>query len=428
MYQKSHTDEVSLVERRKQLPAILVLLLNTGLMWFGFFMLIPLVALHATRDLGVSAALAGMVLAVRQFVQQGLGVFIAAIADWFGYRRMMLCGLLIRVVGFSYLAFAPDLFHLMLSGVVAGIGGACFDSSGKAALAAISRGYNRETIFSWTATVGNIGMTTGPLLGVALLRFDFKVVGLASATIYLGCAVLLLLFVPFIPPASVHTAQHYGAAQVFGQLGLVWQNRPFLILNLMMAGYYILYVQINITLPLLTVKLTGSEGDIALIYGVSSGLAIAFQYISVKVLRHWFQPVTIIGLGTGLAGLGLFGVAFANNLASLLGCVVVYSLGRLVVEPMTYIITAQYATNETMASYFGFSALALALGSICGNLLGGWLFDLGNHTGLIGLCWLTFGAISLLIVVGIFWFQSYQARHSSNFILINEKVATHLPD
>jgi DHA1 family multidrug resistance protein-like MFS transporter len=293
MYQNSNA------ERRKQLPAILVLLLNTGLMWFGFFMLIPLVALHVTRDLGSSAALAGMVLAVRQFVQQGLGVFIAAIADWFGYRRMMLCGLLIRAVGFAYLALAPDMLHLTLSGLVAGVGGACFDSSGKAALAAVSRGYNRDTIFSWTATIGNIGMTTGPLLGVALLQFDFKVVGLASASIYLFCAILLLIFVPPIPPAKVHVGQGYGAAQLFGQLGIVWQNRTFVLLTLMMAGYYVLYVQVNITLPLFTVRLTGSEGNVALIYGVSSGLAIAFQYISVRVLRRWFKPVTIIGIGTG---------------------------------------------------------------------------------------------------------------------------------
>ncbi len=410
MTQDSAPNEISLAERRKNLPAILVLFLNTGLMWFGFFMLIPLVALHATRDLGVSAAIAGLVLAVRQFVQQGLGIFIAAAADWVGYRRMLLCGMLIRSLGFAYLAIAPDAVHLTLSGVVAAIGGACFESSGKAALASLSRGYRRDTIFSLSATCGNIGMTTGPLLGVFLLKFDFKVVGLASASIYLLSFMLLLIFVPPIPPASVHIGQRHGPAQIFGQIGVVWRNRPFVIINVMFAGYFILYAQINITLPLVTAKLTGSEDNIAIIYVVSSGLAIAFQYLLVKTLRRWFKPVTIIAIGTGMAALGLAAVALANNLAFLIGCVIIYSLGRMVVEPMSYTITSQYASDDTMASYFGFNSLAFAVGGIIGNLAGGWLFDLGNHSGFSGLCWIVFGLVGFGIVVGILWFQRHEAH------------------
>ncbi len=404
------TEEIRL-QRQQQLPAIIVLLLNTGVMWFGFFMLIPLVALHATRDLGVSAAMAGLVLAVRQFVQQGLGVFIAAAADWLGYRRMMLAGALIRAAGFVYLAFAPDALHLMLSGVLAAVGGACFDSSGKAAMAAISRGYNRESIFSLTSTVGNIGMTLGPLVGVLLLTFDFKIVGLVSASTYLVSFALLFIFVPTIPPAS-HAGQRLGVAQIFGQLATVRKNKPFMLVSIMLAGYYILSAQINITLPLFTAHLTGNNSSVALIYGINSGLAILFQYFTVQFLRKFLKPISIIGLGTALAGLGLFLVAFAHDLLFLVFCVVIYSFGRMVVEPVFYSITAQFATEDTMASYFGFSSLALAIGGVIGNLLGGWLFDLGSQIGFPALSWFAFGIVSLIVVAGIFGSQFHRTQVS----------------
>lgn len=394
----------SVIDSHKQLPATLVLLLNTGLMWFGFFMLIPLVALHATRDLGVSAAMAGLVLAVRQFVQQGLGIFIAASADWMGYRRMMLTGMLVRAIGFAYLAVAPDGLHLMLAGVVAALGGACFDPSGKAAMAVVSRGYRPDTIFALVSTVSNVGMTTGPLLGVALLKFDFKVVGLVSACVYIFCFFLLLIFIPVLPPTIIQDKQHR-LTQIFKQLGTVWSNHSFVRINLLFAGYYILYVQINITLPLYVAALTGSEDNIVTLYAINSGLAIALQYISVKFLRRWFQPVTIVGLGTGLAALGLVGIVFVHTLPFFLACVVIYSLGRLMVEPMTYTITLQYATPDTMASYFGFSSLALAVGGVIGNSAGGWLFDLGNNNGWQGLCWLVLGGVGLLVIVGVILFQ-----------------------
>ncbi len=411
-------DETSLAERRKQLPAITVLLLNTGLMWFGFFMLIPLVALHATRDLGVSAAMAGLVLAVRQFVQQGLGLFVAAVADWVGYRSMMLCGMAVRVLGFAYLAIAPDGLHLMLAGIVAAIGGAFFDPSGKAALAAVSRGYRRDTIFSLTSTVGNIGMTTGPLVGVALLSFDFKVVGLASAGIYVLSFFLLLIFVPPIPPAAANVG-HHKASDIFGQLGLVWQNKPFVLLSMMMAGYFVLYSQINITLPLFTEQLTHSDNNIALIYLVSSGMAIGLQFFAVKLVRKFFSVLTVIAIGCAVAGIGLALIALAHDLAFLIGCVVVYSFGRMIVEPMSQTITVQYASETTMASYFGFSSLALAFGGVIGNLSGGWLFDVGNQTGMTWLCWAVFGIVGLITAAGVLWLRVAEVRR-------NQRVTLHL--
>lgn len=396
------------IDIRKRLPATGVLLLNTGLMWFGFFMLIPLVALHATRDLGMSAAMAGLVLAVRQFVQQGLGVFIAATSDAIGYRRMMLAGVLIRAVGFAYLAIAPDALHLMLAGVVAAIGGACFEASSKAALTIVSRGYKPDTVFALAATMGNVGMTAGPLLGVALIKFDFKVVGLVAAGVYIFCYFLLLIFIPHLPPVTRVTSHR--AAQILGQLGTVWHNQPFVLICLLLAGYYVLYVQINITLPLFVNRLTGSDSNIALLYAINSGLAITLQYVSVKFLRRWFRPVTIIAIGTALAGIGLSSMAFAHDMTFLVGCVVIYSLGRLVVEPMAYSVTLQYATADTMGSYFGFTSLALAIGGVLGNLVGGWLFDLGNQSGLPGLLWATMGGTALLVVSGVLWWGGYLVR------------------
>ncbi len=44
-----------------------VLLANNALMSAGFYLLIPLLSVHLTRDAGFSATAAGAVLAVRQF-------------------------------------------------------------------------------------------------------------------------------------------------------------------------------------------------------------------------------------------------------------------------------------------------------------------------------------------------------------------------
>jgi DHA1 family multidrug resistance protein-like MFS transporter len=392
---------------RRQMTSIVVLLGTTGLMWFGFFMLIPLVAVHITRDLHMGAAVAGLVLAVRQFTQFGLGLFTGALADWGGYRRMILLGMLVRALGFAWLAFASDVLTLLLSGITAAVGGAFFDSSGKAALAAVSRGYKRETIFALSTTIGNIGMTTGPLLGVALLKMDFAVVGLASASLYLVNFGLIWLFIPKLANSGQRRG---GARQMFRSLGKVWHNRTFVLISALTIGYYIIYSQINITLPLEAERLTGSEDSVSLLYVINSGLAITLQFLSMRLLARFFKSTTVIAMGTLVAGVGLWCISFVNTYPLLLACVVVYALGRLVVEPISAVLVAEHATEETLASYFGFSSLAMGFGGIFGNALGGWLFDLGPQVGFDGLCWWFFGIVGLVVVGGVLVLQHYQKR------------------
>lgn len=389
--------------------SIVVLLATTGIMWFGFFMMMPLLAVHITDSLALGATVAGLVLAIRQFVQFGLGLFTAALADWAGYRLMMMVGMLVRTVGFLWLAFAADVLTLLLSASVSAVGGAFFDSSGKAALASLSKGYKRETIFSLNSTIGNLGMSVGPLAGIALLKVDFAVVGVASATMYLVNFVILLVFVPSIPVVAGDNNKR-GLGRMFSNVGVVWRDRPFVLITVLLVGYYSIYSQINITLPLISTKLSGSEDGISYIYLINSGLSIALQFLLIRFLARFFKPLPLIGIGSLVAGLGMFLVSFANSFAFLLVCVVLYALGRLVVEPMVAVLVSDYATESTMASYFGFSSLAMGFGGVFGSFLGGFLYDLGLQTGITGLCWWFFGFLGVAVMIGMLYFMKSERR------------------
>ncbi len=389
--------------------SIVVLIATTGIMWFGFFMMMPLLAVHITHDLALGATIAGLVLAIRQFVQFGLGLFTAALADWAGYRFMMMVGMLVRTVGFLWLAFASDVLTLILSASVSAVGGAFFDSSGKAALASLSKGYKRETIFSLNSTVGNLGMSVGPLAGIALLKVDFAVVGVVSAAMYMVNFVILLIFVPSIPVVAGDNTKR-GLGRMFNNVGVVWRDRPFVLITVLLVGYYSIYSQINITLPLISTQLSGSADGISYIYLINSGLSIALQFLLIRYLARFFKPLMLIGVGSLVAGLGMFLVSFADSFAFLLVCVVLYALGRLVVEPMISVLVSNYATESTMASYFGFSSLAMGFGGVFGSFLGGYLYDVGLQTGLTSLCWWFFGLLGVVVMVGVMYFSKREGQ------------------
>lgn len=51
----------------------------------------------------------GIALGLRQFIQQGLGIFGGAIADRFGAKPMIVTGMLMRAAGFATMGIAHEL-------------------------------------------------------------------------------------------------------------------------------------------------------------------------------------------------------------------------------------------------------------------------------------------------------------------------------
>ena len=75
----------------------------------GFFVVFPLISIRFVDQMGWAALMVGIALGLRQFVQQGLGVFGGAIADRFGAKPMIVTGMLLRAAGFATAAAATRL-------------------------------------------------------------------------------------------------------------------------------------------------------------------------------------------------------------------------------------------------------------------------------------------------------------------------------
>ena len=96
-----------------------------------------MISVHFCQRLGWAASLIGIVLA-SQFVQQGLTVVSGAFADRFGARELILIGLLVRAAGFMGMAWSDTFGLLFATSLLAGLGGALFESPKSAAMAALS--------------------------------------------------------------------------------------------------------------------------------------------------------------------------------------------------------------------------------------------------------------------------------------------------
>ncbi|MGH2353768.1 MAG: MFS transporter [Chloroflexota bacterium] len=384
-----------------------VLLANSALMSAGFYLLIPLLSVHLTQNAGFSGAAAGAVLAVRQLTQQGLMPFGGALADRVGYRPIIALGMLVRALGFFGFALGDDLSVVLLSAVVAALGGALFEATGKASLAALAPDAERPRLFSLSALAGGIGTTGGPLLGTLLLPLGFAWVGIAAGVFFVLAGILAALLLPPLAPPG-------GGAPSLGQtLRAVSRDGAFLRFTALLTGYWFLHNQIYISVPLRAVQVTGSAGIVGVLYATAAAAGLALQYPLVRLASRIMTPASTVAAGVALmgAGLGMMGLAGGpSSVAVLVLSVVVFAAGRALAEPTKDVVVAGMAPAGSLAGYFGVAFLALAAGGSAGNYAGGWLFDVATATGSAVLPWLVFAVCGLLIAGALFAFSRTWTR------------------
>ncbi|NJN14834.1 MAG: MFS transporter [Oscillochloris sp.] len=372
---------------------LIALMATNFLMFCGFFMVIPLVSVHYVEKLGFAAAVVGIALALRQLFQQGLTVAGGALADRFGPRGLIGWGVFIRAIGFIWLAWAESPLQLFLAMILSALGGALFDAPSRAAIAALATDENRSRAYSLNATFGGIGMTVGPLLGAWLIGVNFQIVCFVAA----ACFLLVLIAVAALPPLQI---AEQGASAGAG-LGMALRNRTFVLFTALLMGYWFMWVQLTISLPLATQRITGSSNSIGLIYAINAGMTVLLQYPILRLVERWLRPFPILIIGVALMALGLGSVAIVTNLPELALCVGIFTCGTLLASPTQQSVTATLADSRALGSYFGISSLALAFGGSLGNLSGGLLIDLAQHAGRPTLPWLVFSLIGLASAIGL---------------------------
>jgi DHA1 family multidrug resistance protein-like MFS transporter len=378
---------------------LIVLLTNNLLMWTGFIMVIPLLAVHYVDGLGWPAASIGIVLAVRQFTQQGIGVFGGIVADRIGVKGLIMAGLLLRAIGFGMMAWANNFVILLISAILAALGGALFEAPGRAAVVQLSLPEERGRYFAIQSTTSSIGTALGPLLGTLLLRFSFDVVALTAGSFYIVAFVLTLFWLPL---------QNQGTAEeqnLFGGLRMALNDRLFMIFTAFGSGLWFMWVQFSVVLPLQATAVTGTADAVSWTYMINAAMSITLQYPLVRFLSRWLAPVPMLATGMALMAFGLGAIAFVHTTPLLLAAVGLYVSGSLLAMPSQQTASAELANPLALGSYFGVGALSLAFGGGIGNLAGGYLYDLGQALAWPSLPWIFFWVVGLITALGLFWLQ-----------------------
>lgn len=375
-------------------------------LWFlmqaGFFLLIPLLSIHFVDGLGWAAAFIGLVLAVRQFTQQGLTVFGGALADRFGAKGLIVAGMLIRTISFVMMGFATTRPLLMAAGILAALGGALFDSPTRAVVAALVPEEMLTAVYARVGILQNAARTVGPMLGAMLILVDFQMVGMVAAGFFF---IAFLITAVFLPNVAVST----GKATVSKGLNIAFHDRAFVTYLALMMGFWFMWVQLSIALPLQAKSLTNSNSSVGILLTVNAIAALLLQIPALKLAQKYLKPVPMLIVGILTMAVGLGSVALVQSIWHLYLAITLFALGTVLVMPNAQTVVATMADPRARGAYMGVSSLSLAVGGGIGQILGGTMVDVAARMDFHALPWVVSALIGTTAAFGLLNFYRRNA-------------------
>ena len=308
-----------------------------------------------------------------------LAVIGGAVADRLGFRRAL--SLAYLILSFAYFTlgsigaswFAPVRNAVPLVTLVAivlvlpALGVALVKPSVVGTTARASKENVRSVGYSIYYTLVNVGSTCGPFVaGWVRAETLFRI---AALSVFL---MLFLVLLFFKEPRLANAAPAPSLGQVGKNFLTVLSNPRFMLFLLIFTGYWIVFWQEFIALPLYISSYIDPKANTAWIL-MTDPLVVICGTMLIGFLTKRLHAFHAIVLGTLITSLAWILLIVHPSVWMSVATLVVVAIGEIMQQPRYYDYISRLAPPEQQGTYMGFAFLPLGVGSFIAGPFSGWL-------------------------------------------------------
>ncbi|HET7108900.1 MAG TPA: MFS transporter [Candidatus Acidoferrum sp.] len=310
-----------------------------------------------------------------------LAIFGGAIADRLGFRRALAIAYLILAGSYFLLGslgapwLAPLRNAVPLVGLVTvvlmlpALGVAMVKPCVVGTTARASNENVRSIGYSIYYTLVNIGGALGPFVASWVHRhMSVENVFRVAALIVLQMFFAVLLF--FKEPRKSGDVKTASLAETMRNFGKVVANPKFMIFLLIFSGYWIVYWQEFITLPIYIHDYVDGKADTERMLSTGPLVVIAFT-VTFSIVTQKMAAFRAVLLGTLVSMVAFAILAVHASIYAAYATLVVVAVGELIQQPRYYDYISRLAPAGQQGTYMGFAFLPLGIGSFLAGRIGG---------------------------------------------------------
>ncbi len=229
----------------------------------------------------------------------------------------------------------------------------------------------RSIGYSIYYTLVNIGGAAGPYVASWVhqhMRVE-SVFRVAAVSVFLMFFAVILFYKE---PRRSGDVQTVSLAQAAKNFLVVLSNPRFMLFLLIFSGYWIVYWQEFIILPLYIHDYINPKTDTELMLVTGPLTVISLQMI-VSLLTQKLPAFTAIILGTLMSGLAWLILIAHPTVPMAIATLFAVSLGEITQSPRYYEYISRLAPQGQQGTYMGFAFLPIGIGSLIGGPFGGYL-------------------------------------------------------
>jgi MFS family permease len=340
------------------------LLVNQFLMNASEFTAAPIMAVYLAQERNLGPAAVGTILAMAMVTGHAVPTFTGAIVDRYGFRNIMVAGLLLRGAGLLAFPLLSDASALAVAALTLGVGAALYES---AAYGVFGRqpAHRIGPVFVLNNQALNVGAVLGPLVGVLLSAFSTTMPLVISGVFFCVLGIACLRFESL-------DAHYPSRSAISASLLSIVKHRRFLIFLVSTLPWWFLFSQIFVTFPLHAVAITGDNRSASMVFLINGTTGVAFIWLSFLALKS-MSPQIIMIYCYGLLAVAYAIVAFSGDIVWFYAAIALYTIAETLMLPSVELITSRSAPDGKQSTFFGGLGLTWGIGGSLGYYSGSFM-------------------------------------------------------
>ncbi|MDR3143148.1 MAG: MFS transporter [Tannerellaceae bacterium] len=370
--------------------------------WYGFFMLFANY-LTGSSDLGgleFSQSQKGTIMGVGTGILYFLPVLTGAIADRYGYKRVLLLAFAVYVSAFILLPLFSSFAGVFLTYIYLAIGAALFKPVIQATIARTTTEETSSIGFGIFYMMVNVGAFFGPI--VTLL---FK--GSSHLVFYVSAVMvgLNLLILPFYKEpgregeGNKQPGQSLGETvrSIFLNMAGIFKDIKFILFLLIVAGFWTMYNQLFFTLPVFVAQWVDTSTlyrffhacmpfisenyspapgvmDAEFVTNMDAFYIILFQVL-ISGLAMRLKPLHSMMAGFLVCSIGMALTFVSQNVLFTLIAILIFGLGEMAGSPKISEYIGRLAPDGKKALYMGYSFIPVFIGNVLAGIVSGVVYQ-----------------------------------------------------